>query len=55
MDLITIMESYGFKFWLPLVVMMRLKINASSLASFPGLLCLQFLIACSMQKWKEKA
>ena len=25
------------------------------LASFPGLLCLQFLIACSMQKQREKA
>jgi len=25
------------------------------LTSFPGLLRLQFLIACSMQKWREKA
>ena len=24
-------------------------------ASFPGVLYLQFLIACSMQKWREKA
>ena len=25
----------------------------SSVASFPALLCLQFLIACSMQKWSK--
>ena len=30
------------------------KFRMESLASFPGLPCFQFLIACSMQKWRKK-
>jgi len=35
--------------------LLRMLRSGCHVASFPGLLRLQFLIACSMQKWREKA